>query len=63
MRAYDVSEVNRWVPAQVSMSSLDRGTKLQSVIGCVKAPREARNRQPEAFILLIQKSCLDVDDD
>ena len=28
----------RWVPAQVSTSSLDRGSKLRDVIGCVKAP-------------------------
>ena len=39
----------RWVPAQVSTSSLDRGSKLRGVIGCVKALFEARNRQPEMF--------------
>ena len=33
VRAYDVAEVNCWVPAQVSTSSLDRGSKLQGVIG------------------------------
>ena len=38
MRAYDVAEVNRWVASQVSTSSLDRGSKLRGVIGCVKAP-------------------------
>ena len=38
VRAYDVAEVNCWVPAQVSTSSLDRGSKLRGVIGCVKAP-------------------------
>ena len=36
-RAYDVAEVNCWVPAQVSTSSLDRGSKLRGV-SCVKAP-------------------------
>ena len=39
VRAYDVAEVNRWGPAQVSTSSLDRGSKLRGVNGCVKAPR------------------------
>ena len=38
VRAYDVAEIYRWVPAQVSTSSLDRGSKLRGVIGCVKAP-------------------------
>ena len=37
VHAYDVAEVNRWVPAQVSTSSLDCGSKLRGVIGCVKA--------------------------
>ena len=37
VRAYVVAEVNRRVPAQVSTSSLDRGSKLRGVIGCVKA--------------------------
>ena len=36
--AYDVAEVYRWVPAQVSTSSLDSGSKLRGVIGCVKTP-------------------------
>ena len=39
VRANDVAEVYRWVPAQVSTSSLDRGSKLRGVIGCVKASR------------------------
>ena len=38
VRAYDVAEVYRWVPAQVCTSSLDRGSKLRGVIGCIKAP-------------------------
>ena len=38
VRAYGVAEVYRWVPAQVSISSLNRGSKLLGVIGCVKAP-------------------------
>ena len=36
-RAYDVAEVNRSVPAQMTTSSLDRGSKLRGVIGRVKA--------------------------
>ena len=44
MRAYDVAEVNRWVPDQMSTSSLDRGSKLRGVFGCVKAPHgQGRN--------------------
>ena len=39
VRAHDVNEVNRGVPAQVLTSSLDCGSKLRGVIGCVKAPR------------------------
>ena len=38
LRAYGVTEIPRWVPAQVSASSLDRGSKLRGVIGCVKTP-------------------------
>ena len=38
VRAYDVAEMYRWMPAQVSTSSLDRGSKIRGVIGCVKAP-------------------------
>ena len=37
MRAYDIAETYRWVPAQVSTSSLDRGSKLRGVVGCTKS--------------------------
>ena len=33
-----------------SASSLNRGSKLRGVIGCVKATMEARNRHPETLI-------------
>ena len=38
VRAYDVAEIYRWMPAQLSASSLDRGSILRDVIGRVKAP-------------------------
>ena len=50
VRAYDFTEIYRLVPAQVSTSSLDRGSKFQGLIGCVT---EARNRQPETFISIV----------
>ena len=37
VREYDVAESYRWVSAQVSTSSLDFGSKLRGIIGCVKA--------------------------
>ena len=53
VRAYDVAEVNHWVPAQVSTSSLDRGSKLRGVIGCVKAPRRLEiDSVKRSYILL-----------
>ena len=32
VRAYDVAQVNRWVSAQMSNSSLDRGSKLRGPV-------------------------------
>ena len=46
--AYDVAR-SSVQPAQVSTSSLDHGSKLRDVRGCVKALHEARNRKPETF--------------
>ena len=39
----------RWVPAQVSTSSLDRGSKFRGDLAVIKIRMEARTRQPEAF--------------
>ena len=50
VRAYDVAEIYRWVPDQVSTSSLDRGSKLRGVMAVLKLLTEARNRHPETFI-------------
>ena len=48
----------RWVPAQVSTSSLDRGSKLRGDLAVIKLRMEARTRQPEAFNLTSKKFCL-----
>ena len=48
VRACAVAEIYRCVPAQVSTSSLDRGSKLRGAV--LKLLTEARNRQPETFI-------------
>ena len=53
VRAYDVAEIYRWVPAQESTPSLDRCSKLRGVLDMLKLLVEARNRQPESFLLLL----------